>query len=105
MAVIILETASVRFDEIYRFTADRWGDVQAERYLAGLFGAIEGLADGRTRSRPVPAAFGVQGFFIRYEHHFVYWRRLQDGDVGVVSILHERMHQERRLRAEFGSPE
>ncbi|OEO31782.1 plasmid stabilization protein [Devosia insulae DS-56] len=102
MAVIILETASVRFDEIYQFTADRWGEAQAELYLTGLFEAIEGLADGRTRSRAVPASFGVQGFFIRYEHHFVYWRRLRDGDVGVVSILHERMHQERWLRAEFG---
>lgn len=105
MAVNILETASVRFDEIYQFRADRWGEAQAERDLTGLFEAIEGLAEGRTRSRVVPASFGVQGFFIRYEHHFVYWRRLQDGGVGVVSILRERMHQERRVRVEFGGPE
>jgi len=105
MAVIILETASVRIDELYQFTADRWGEAQAERYLTGLFEAIEGLAEGRTRSRDVPASFGVQGFFISYEHHFVYWRRLQDGDVGVVSILRERMHQDRRVRVEFGGPE
>lgn len=102
MAVIALETASARFDEIYGFTADRWGEEQAERYLAGLFAAINGLEDGRTRSRQVPSAFGVLGFVARYEHHYIYWRRLEDGRVGVVSILHERMHQERRVRKEFG---
>jgi plasmid stabilization system protein ParE len=102
MAVIILETASARFDEIYGYTADQWGEDQAERYLTGLFAAIDGLEDGRTRSRSVPAAFGVRGFVARYEHHFIYWRRLDDGSVGVVSILHERMHQERRVRKEFG---
>jgi toxin ParE1/3/4 len=103
MKVTILETASVRFDEIYRYTADLWGDAQAERYLTGMFQAIDGIADGTTRSRAVPASFGVQGFYTRFEHHYIYWHRLQDGSVGVVSILHERMHQQRRVREEFGS--
>jgi toxin ParE1/3/4 len=53
-------------------------------------------------SRPVPAEFGVDGYFFRYERHFVYWRRLSDGDVGIVTILHERMHQIDRLREDFG---
>lgn len=102
MAVTILETASVRFDDIYSSSRERWGEAQAERYLAGLFSTIEGLEDGRTKSRPVPAAFGVLGFVARFEHHYIYWRRLKDGRVGVVSILHERMHQSGRLRREFG---
>lgn len=52
-------------------------------------------------SRPVPAEFGVQGFFFRYERHFVYWRRLSNGDIGIATILHERMHQIDRLRDDF----
>jgi hypothetical protein len=43
----------------------------------------------------------VQGFFFRYERHFVYWRRLSNGDIGIVTILHERMHQIERLRDDF----
>jgi len=27
--------------------------------------------------------------------------RMQDGDIGIVTILHERMHQIGRLRADF----
>jgi len=49
-------------------------------------------------SRPVPAEFGVEGYVFRYERHFVYWRRLANGDIGIVTVLHERMHQMDRFR-------
>ena len=32
------------------------------------------------------------------EHHFVYWRRLSNDDIGIVTILHLRMHQLDRFR-------
>ena len=98
MRVQLLEPASRRIDEIYQYTADRWSQDQAERYIAGLFDAIRGLGDETTNARPVQAALGVRGFYFKYERHFVYWRRLEDGTVGVVSILHEQMHQADRLR-------
>jgi hypothetical protein len=34
----------------------------------------------------VPAEFGVQGFFFRYEHHAAYWRRLAGGRMGIVAM-------------------
>jgi toxin ParE1/3/4 len=40
----------------------------------------------------------VEGYFFRYERHFVYWRRLGNGDIGIVTILHERMHHIAQLR-------
>lgn len=49
-------------------------------------------------SRSVPAEFGVEGYFFRYERYFVYWRRLSNGDIGIVTILHERMHQINRFK-------
>jgi len=79
----------------------RWGETQAERYITGLFEAFARIDSHGVASRPVPAEFGVQGFFFRYEHHFVYWRRLSNGDIGIVTILHERMHQIERLRDDF----
>lgn len=97
----IQEAASWRLDEIYRYTRDRWGDVQAERYITGLFDAFERIDSHGVASRPVPAEMNVQGFFFRYERHFVYWKYLANGDVGIVTILHERMHQIERLRADF----
>lgn len=100
-AVRFQEAASVRLDEIYRYTRNRWGAEQADKYITGLFSAIERIEARGVVSRPVPAEFGVDGYFFRYERHFVYWRRLSNGDVGIVTILHERMHQIDRFRDDF----
>lgn len=101
-AVRIQEAASHRLDEIYRYTRERWGVEQADRYITGLFAAFDRIETRGVTSKPIPAEFGVDGYFFRYERHFVYWRRLYDGDVGIVTILHERMHQIDRFREDFG---
>ncbi len=98
----IQEAASFRLDEIYRYTRDRWGREQANRYITGLFEAFEGLHSRTTPSRPIPAVLGIEGYFFRYERHFVYWRRLANGDIGIVTLLHERMHQIDQLRDDLG---
>jgi plasmid stabilization system protein ParE len=94
--------ASHRLDEIYRYTRRRWGTRQANRYIAGLFEAFGRIETHGVISKPVPAEFGVEGYFFRYERHFIYWRRLPNGDIGIVMILHERMHQIDRFREDFG---
>jgi len=102
-SVRVQEAASHRLDEIYRYTRDRWGAEQADRYITGLFAAFDKIETHEVMSRPVPAEFGVDGYVCRYERHFVYWRRLGNGDIGIVTILHERMHQIDRFREDFGS--
>jgi toxin ParE1/3/4 len=103
LAVRVQQAASHRLDAIYRYTRDRWGEAQAERYVSGLFEAFDRIESHGVLSRPIPAAFGVDGYVFRYERHFVYWRRLANGDIGIVTILHERMHQIDRFREDFGS--
>ena len=98
MAVRIQAAASHRLDDIYRYTRDRWGAEQAERYITGLFAAFDRIESRGVVSKPIPAEFGVEGFYFRYERHVVYWRRLSNGDIGIVTILHERMHQMDRFR-------
>lgn len=100
--VLVQEAAAHRLDEIYHYTRDRWGAGQADRYIAGLFEAFERIETHAVMSRPVPAEFGVEGYVFRYERHFVYWRRLSNGAIGIVTILHERMHQIDRFREDFG---
>ena len=102
-AVRIQQAASHRLDAIYRYTRARWGSDQADRYITDLFAAFDGIETHATLSRSIPAEFGVEGFVFRYEHHFVYWRRLANGDIGIVTILHERMHQIDRFREDLGS--
>ncbi|MFL9710059.1 type II toxin-antitoxin system RelE/ParE family toxin [Methylobacillus sp. Pita1] len=98
----IQEAASWRLDEIYRHTRDRWGQQQADRYITGLFEAFDSIATHQTASRVIPAEFGIDGYFFQYERHFAYWRQLSNGDIGIVTILHERMHQIDRFREDFG---
>lgn len=101
-AVRVQEAASHRLDEIYRYTRDRWGTAQADRYITGLFETFARIDSHQVVSRPIPAAFGVEGYVVRYERHFIYWRRLANGDIGIVTVLHERMHQFDRFRDDVG---
>lgn len=100
--VQILPAAAQRIGEIYTYTQDKWGDAQAEKYETGLFSAIEAMAYQLPPSRQVSARFGFNGFTFRYERHFVYWRYLADGTIGIVTVLHERMHQMAQLRRDVG---
>lgn len=101
MAARIQEAASLRLDDVYRYTRDRWGEARADRYIIGMFEAFDRIDTHGILSKPIPAAFEVEGYFFRYEKHFVYWRRLSNADIGIVSILHERMHQIDRFRDDF----
>jgi len=101
MAIRIQEATSLRLDDIYRYTRDRWGEAQADRYITGMFEAFDRIDTHGILSKPIPAAFGLEGYFFRYEKHFVYWRRLSNGDIGIVTILHERMHQIDRFKEDF----
>ena len=102
MALRIQEAASLRLDEIYRYTRDRWGAEQADRYITDLFASFDRIEGHGVASRPIPAEFAIDGFYFRYEHHVVYWRRLSNGDIGIVTILHESLHQTDRFREDRG---
>ncbi|QEY59899.1 type II toxin-antitoxin system RelE/ParE family toxin [Pseudomonas sp. C27(2019)] len=101
--VLIQEAASFRLDEIYCYTRATWGEAQADRYITGLFDAFQKIETGEVLSRPIPAEFGVSGFYFRYEKHFVYWRRLSNSDIGIVTLLHQAMHQIQRLKDDLES--
>jgi plasmid stabilization system protein ParE len=102
MAVRIQRAASYRIDDIYRHTRERWGVDQAERYVSGLLKAIGEIETTAVQSRPISADFGVRGNVFRYQRHLVYWRYFKNGDVGIVTILHERMHRIDRFREDSG---
>ena len=93
----VLESTSHRLDEIYTYTRDTWGTGQADDYVRGLFDRFTAIAERRFPWRPVPAEFGVDGYVCRYKHHLIYWKLLDDGAVGIVTVLHERMHQIERF--------
>jgi len=60
---LVQEAASHRIDEIYRYTRERCGSAKAETCITGLFEAFEKVKTQEVLSVPVPAEFGVDGFF------------------------------------------
>ena len=95
--------ANNQLDEIYEYTAATWGEDQAGRYIETLFAYFRDVASKNVTWRSVPAEFEVAGHFGKCEHHFIYWKVLKSGDVGIVAVLHERMHQIERIQDLFGS--
>jgi toxin ParE1/3/4 len=94
----VQDRAGRRLDDIYVYTRDNWGEEQAARYISGLFERFGDIAARKVPWRAIPAEFGVDGFYCRHERHYIYWRLLSDGAVGIVTVLHERMQQGGRFR-------
>ena len=98
----VSKIAGQRLDEIFAYTQQTWGEDQAESYIRELFACFGSIARRDVLWRAIPADFGVDGYYCRHQHHYIYWRELADGAVGIVTILHERMHQMDRFREDRG---
>lgn len=93
----IYPAARRRLIEIWRYTDEAWGEAQADAYVRGIHAAIEAAAGKPTSWRPVEHPQLRDIFFVRRGKHFIFFRQLRDGALGVVSILHERMKLPDRL--------
>lgn len=99
----ILDDAEHRIVEIIDYTQRVWGSEQAAAYFQGLRDAFEQIAERAVPWRAIPTEFGVDGYVARYQRHFIYWKILDDGRVGIALILHERMSQIEQVRQAFES--
>ena len=103
LEVRLFPVAEARLAEIFAYTVETWGEAQAERYVRGFSDAFAAIARRDLVWRRLPADFGHDGWFARHESHFIYWRLLPDGVIGIVTILHARMHQLDRFREDAGA--
>lgn len=97
MKYLFYSAADCRQNEIWDYTVEKWGEEQAIRYIEGLHKAIAHAAEGQFvwRNPMHPKLTGV--YFIRYENHYVFFRKLPNNLIGVISILHENMDLPSRL--------
>lgn len=51
----------------------------------------------------VPSDIEREAYFSRYERHYLFFRTLDNGDLGVMSILHEKMGMAVRLREDLST--
>lgn len=89
--------AHERILEIWEYTERVWGEEQADRYVTGLFEELDQIASSSHRWRPVNQAGFESVYFARYRHHFIFFRKLPSGCLGVINILHENMNIPDRL--------
>ena len=77
-------------DSIADYSLDRWGQVQAERYVNGLQALCEHLDEDPVLNRP------YRGRYLRraHESHVVFFRREDDGGILIVRVLHASMQPE-----------
>ena len=84
--------------EIWHYTDKIWGEKQADRYIRGLSEAIEKAASDKYRWRKVEHEAITGIYFVRYEHHYIFFRELSKDVLGVVNVLHENMDIPARLK-------
>jgi toxin ParE1/3/4 len=81
---------------IWVYTAEQWGERQADRYMGRLETCFQGLAEGRTRSRSSSDPF-PQVRVTRCQHHYVFYVHPEGQKPLVIAVLHERMDMLARL--------
>ncbi len=87
----LLRRARTDLLDIAAYTADRWGDAQAERYVTGLYSGFQTIVDRPELRRPfaeIPPYFRAP-----VGKHAVFYRVASesDGEVLIVRVLHAAM--------------
>jgi len=94
----IYPVARRRLIEIWRYTDRIWEEKLADQYTHGLYRAIEKAASSRHLWRKLEHEEIAGIFFVRYKHHYIFFRELEKGVLGVVNVLHENMDIPNRLK-------
>jgi toxin ParE1/3/4 len=92
---VLTPRAQADLDEIWNYTARRWNEGQADRYILEIQRAIEIVAHDPQRGRPYD---DIRSGYRKYlaGSHFLFFRIVADG-IDVVRILHQSMDFERHL--------
>ena len=92
---VLTPRAHADLDEIWDYTADRWGLERAETYIRQLWKDNRTIADSPSLGRECPE---VRPGYSKYPSgsHVLFYRLTDDG-IEVGRILHERMDYERHI--------
>jgi toxin ParE1/3/4 len=86
---VVSPRAHADIDEIWEYTADRWGIDQAERYVRTLQFAVETIARDPQKGR---SCDDIRQGYRKYRvgSHVPFYRVTPQG-VDIVRVLHQRM--------------
>jgi toxin ParE1/3/4 len=92
---VLSRRAQADIEQIWNYTAARWDEEQADRYVRILHEGIEAVARDPRRGRPCD---NIRVGYRKYPvgSHVLFFQMLE-GAVHVVRVLHQRMDFERHL--------
>ncbi len=82
--------------EIWRYTTDKWGEAQANKYLHKIESCFEKISQGIATLKILTE--NIQ--FIRCEHHYIFVHTAKKPIV--IAVLHEKMDILTRLKKRLG---
>jgi toxin ParE1/3/4 len=87
---VLSPAAQADIASIWDYTAERWGDEQAERYVLAIRDACQQLAAGTKTSRP---ADDIRAGYRKAAvgSHVLFFRFMDTGTLNIVRVLHQRM--------------
>ena len=86
--------AEADIEEIWDYSADKWGADQADSYTDAIRDACHALAKGTKYGRPAEVLPEIQKYFCG--SHVVYFLNHTDR-LDVIRVLHQRQDAERHL--------
>jgi toxin ParE1/3/4 len=78
--------------EIWLYTYDYWGSVQADKYLAKIEKCFENICTKKARLKILIEDV----YYIRCEHHYILI--LMEDKPAMIAVLHEKMDLMARLK-------
>lgn len=82
--------------KIWNYSADEWGEVQADKYLYGLEEKLDQICDS-------PDTIGVKRDSLKsgymsslYEKHIIFFKKAENSII-VIRVLHQRMDISARI--------
>lgn len=99
---VIFKPANKTLDEIWHYSFENWGQKKAEAYIEGLFVTLQKTASRELVWRDLQEQIYLNTHFVKYQHHYVFFRELDDDLIGIVSIIHEKRDIVSVLKNEIG---
>jgi len=96
-------SADKRQDDIWQYSVEQRGEQQAISYFKALHQHLSKLASNKLLWHPLPNTFvvpddlDIEVYFSHYKKHYIFFRKLSDGHIGIVTILHDSMDMPVRL--------
>ena len=100
--------ADKKLDDIWIHGYHKWGEIQADKYIDGLYDLLERIANDLSYPiiKTIPERVMPNVKYIHYQRHYLFFRKAApylEERIQVLAILHDSMDIPARLREELDS--